>query len=394
MTSKGREKMKAPQGVTAPEEAIHFYEEALKKDRNFDLAYLGIAEANLVLYREKNGKLFLHRALDAARRAVQLNDTSPTAHYELANAYQAMSMKKETVEELKKVVSLSPNSDDGHRGLGKAYLALGQKDLAVQAYQKAITLNSYYWLNYNAAGQAYSQLGEYDKALAAFQRIIELEPDNSFGYLNAGVIYFQEGKYDQSIPFFQKALQIRPDYLTYSNLGTAFFFLKRYSEAVAMFEKAVAMDRGDIMLMSNMADSYRSLGKQDKARAAYQRAIYLGNEELKTNPKDASTMDLIAIDYAKMGDALQAHSLIKRARAIDKKNVNYIYDEAVIYALSGKTSEALTALQESFEKQYSVQEAINDPELDSLRNSPEFKRLIDKYSKQAAVPPVAAQSPK
>jgi serine/threonine-protein kinase len=378
---KGRSAIRGQQDVKNIQSAIGYYEQALRKDPNFALAYAGVADASLIMYHEKKDSFWSQKALAAAQQAERLNDSLPEVHFSMGYVYTASGKGAEAVSELKRALQLAPNSDDGYRGLGKAYLALGQKDMALQAYQKAIELNPYYWVNYNFAGQAYSGLGEYDKALAAFQRIIELEPDNAFGYLNTGAIYFQQGKYDQCIPFFQKALQIQPHYLTYSNLGTALFYLKRYAESVPMFEKAVEMNQNDPLMTGNLADAYRWSGQIEKANSTYERAISLAFKQLQVNPRDASVMDQLSLYYAKKGDAVHAGDFIRRARAINSTDLGMIYDEAVVYSLTGRQAEALESLREALHKGYSSQEAQNDPELASLQGRPEFSKLVAEFSK-------------
>ena len=378
---KGRSAMRGQQDVKNIQTAVGLYEQALKKDPNFALAYAGVAEASLVMYHENKDSFWSQKALAAAQQAERLNDNLPEVHFSLGNVYTASGKGAEAVSELKRALQLAPNSDDGYRGLGKAYLALGQKDLALEAYQKAIDLNPYYWVNYNYAGQAYSHLGEYDKALAAFQRIIELEPDNNFGYLNTGVIYFQQGKYDQCIPFFQKALQIQPHYLTYTDLGTAFFYLKRYAESVPMFEKAVEMNQNDSLLMGNLADAYRWSNQLDKANVTYDKAIALGFKQLQVNPRDANVLDGLALCYAKKGDAMQALDFMRRARALSSADVNLIYDQALVFAITGRSTEALTTLREALQKGYSLEQAKSDPELAALQKTPEFGKLVKEFGK-------------
>ncbi len=379
---KGRSAMRGQQDVKNIQAAVGFYEQALKKDPSFALAYAGVADASLIMYHEKKDSFWSQKALAAAQQAERLNDNLPEVHFSLGNVYTASGKGAEAVSELKRALQLAPNSDEGYRGLGKAYLALGQKDLALQAYQKAIELNPYYWVNYNYAGQAFSRLGEYDKALASFQRIIELEPDNSFGYLNTGMAYFQQGKYEQCIRFFQKALQIQPHYMTYSNLGTAFFFLKRYAESVPMFEKAVEMNQNDSMLMGNLADAYRWSGQPDRANATYERAIALGFKQLQVNPRDANVLEQLGLYYAKKGDAIQALDFMRRARALSPADVNMIYNQAVVFAIGGRTAEALKALREALQKGYSLEEIKSDPELGTLQALPEFKKLVAEFSKR------------
>jgi len=379
---KGRSAMRSQQDVKNIQSAVGLYEQALKKDPNFALAYAGVADASLVMYHEKKDSFWSQKALAAAQQAERLNDNLPEVHFSLGNVYTASGKGAEAVSELKRALQLAPNSDDGYRGLGKAYLALGQKDLALQAYQKAIDLNPYYWVNYNYAGLAYSDLGEYDKALTAFQRIIELEPDNSFGHLNTGMVYFQQGKYDQCIPFFQKSLQIQPHSMAYSDLGTAFFYLKRYAESVPMFEKAVEMNPNDSMLVGNLADAYRWYNQLDKANATYDRAIALSFKQLQVNPRDASVLDGLGLCYAKKGDAIQALDFMRRARAVSPDDVGIIYDQAEVFAITGRTAEALKALREALRKGYSVEQAKSDPELIALQGTAEFAKLVAEFSKR------------
>jgi eukaryotic-like serine/threonine-protein kinase len=378
---KGRSAMRGQQDVKNIQSAVGLYEQALKKDPNFALAYAGVADASLTMYHEKKDSFWSQKALAAAQQAERLNDNLPEVHFSLGNVYTASGKGAEAVSELKRALQLAPNSDDGYRGLGKAYLALGQKDLALQAYQKAIDLNPYFWVNYNYAGLAYSDLGEYDKALAAFQRIIELEPDNSFGYLNTGMVYFQQGKYDQCISFFQKSLQIQPHFMAYSNLGTAFFFLKRYAESVPMFEKAVEMNQNDSMMMGNLADAYRWSNQLDKANATYDRAIALAFKQLQVNPRDASVLDGLGLFYAKKGDAVQALDFMRRARTVSPDDVSIIYDQAEVFAITGRSAEALKGLREALQKGIALQQVQSDPEFISLQGSQEFQKLVKEFSK-------------
>ncbi len=360
--------------------ALDYFDQALKADPKFALAYTGIADASLRMNANKKDPLWTQKALAAAQQAQQLNDTLPEVHALLGSVYSATGKSSESIAELKRALALSPNSDDFYRRLGSVYLGAGDNAQALEALQKAVQLNPYYWANQDALGNAYFQLGDYAKALAAFQQITVLEPDIDVGYENVGVVDLQQGKYQESIPYFQKAIQIEPYFTTYSNLGTSYFNLKEYPQAVGMFEKAAGLNPNDTITAVNLADAYRSAGQKDKAHDTYQQAVSLGYKELQTNPQDASVLSTMALAYANLGDGTQADTFIKRARAVDKENVEYSYNEAEIYALLGKPAEALKSLQESLEKHYPAESADQDVEFDSLRGNPEFAALIKKYA--------------
>jgi tetratricopeptide (TPR) repeat protein len=215
--------------------------------------------------------------------------------------------------------------------------------------------------------------------LQAFQNVAVLEPDVDAGFENIGNIYPQEGKYKESIPYCHKALQIEPDFTTYTNLGTSFFFLKQHSQAVDMFQKAVSLNPNDAGLILNLADAYRGLGQQDRARSAYQQTITMGFKQLERTPQDADFMTSIALAYANVGNATQALSFIRQARG-SEENVNYVYAEAEIDAILGHTSNALSSLRQAFEKHCPAQFAVGDEDLKNLNATSEFAALIKQYS--------------
>jgi tetratricopeptide (TPR) repeat protein/TolB-like protein len=378
---KGRNAMRGQQDLKNVDAAMSFYQDALKSDPGFALAYAGLSEASLVMYREKKDAFWAQKALAAAEQAERLNDNSAEVHFVLGHVYLGTGKTVEAVAELKRALAIEPNSDDGYRGLGGAFLAMGEKEQALQAYEKAVQINSYYWYNYNQLGKAYSAVGDYDKAQAAYKRVTELEPDNSFGYLNLGVVYCQQGKYEEAIPYFQKSLQVQPSYLAYSNLGTAYFYLKRYPDSVPMFEKAVELNPNDQLFMGNLADAYRWSGQRDKANATYDKAIALAYKELEVDPKSTDALGGLALYYGKKGNSAQSIEFIRRARSINAADVDLMYTEGVVNALANQPDQAIKSLRAAFAKGYSVREAQNDPELNTLQGRPEFVKLVAELSK-------------
>jgi serine/threonine-protein kinase len=360
--------------------ALDYFEEALKADPKFALAFTGVADASLRMNGIKKDNFWAQKALTAAQAAEQINDKLPEVHTVLGSAYIETGKYPEAITELKRAIVLAPSSDEAYRTLGEAYQSSGDYAHAIEAYQKAVSLNSYFWVNQNALGAAYLSLPDYPKALQAFQQVIVLAPDIDAGYENVGNFYAMQGKYQDAVPYYKKALEIEPYYTTYSNLGSSYFFLKQYAQAVPMFEKAVELNPNDTGMMTNLADSYRGVGQKDKARDTYQKAVSLGYKELQSNPQNAGVMATIALCYANLGDSQQAETFIKKARAVDKTSLDFVYDQVEIYALLGKTKESLDALREALEKHYPADAVAADPNVDSLHSSPEFNDLIKKYS--------------
>jgi tetratricopeptide (TPR) repeat protein len=377
---KGRDALRGTQGSRDIESAVHFFESALQDDSGFALAYTGLADADLRLYKSSKDPLYAEKAVAAAQKAASLNPNLPEVHLSLGSVYNDTGKSTEAVGELKKALALAPNSDEAYRRLGDAYRAGGQKAEALAAYQSAVTANPYYWSNHNKLGGAYFEFGNSEKALQEYQKVSELTPDNAIGYQNTGAVYFRTGKWQDSITAFQKSLNIQADATTYADIGTADFFLKQYDDSIKMFEKAVELSSQDETLMGNLADAYRAAGRKDQASATYDKAIQLAFRQLQVNPKLASVTGDLALYYAKKGDGDHALEYMKQARSLDRENLQLLYFQAEIYSLTNHPKEAMTTLRQAFQKGYSPEEAMSDPELGSLKPLPEFTKLVAEYS--------------
>jgi len=377
---KGRDALRGTQGSRDIESAVRFFESALHDDSGFALAYTGLADADLRLYKSSKDPIDAEKAVAAAQKAASLNPNLPEVHLSLGSVYNATGKSTEAVGELKKALALASNSDEAYRRLGDAYRAGGHKPEALSAYQSAVNANPYYWSNHNTLGGAYFQFGDSEKALQEYQKVSELAPDNPIGYQNTGAVYFRLGKWNDSIAAYQKSLSIQPDATTYSDIGTAYFFLKRYDDSIKMFEKAVHLSPQDEQVMGNLADAYRAAGRKDQAGTTYDKAIQLAFRQLQVNPKLASVTGDLALYYAKKGDGGHALEYIRQARSLDREDLQLLYFQAQIYALTNRQQDALTALRQAFQKGYSSEEAVNDPELGSLKSLPEFSKLVAEYS--------------
>ena len=381
---RGRQALRGPDVVKSAQRSIEFFEQGIKKDPTFALAYSGLADASLTMYREKKDAFWAQKALSAAQHAEQLKDSIPEVHFSLGSVYLRTGRSPEAISELKRGLQLAPNSDEGYVRLGNAYMESGQKEEAISAYQKAIEVNPYYWGHHIVLGNAFWSLGANEKAVEEFKRVTELDPENVRGWDNLGNAYSRLAKYDESITAYQKSLQLDPTYWSaYSNLGNSYFLMKRYPDAVRAFEKAIELGPNQELAFGNLADAYRASGEKEKAIATYDKAIALAFQDLQVNPQNTGAMADLALYYAKKGDAKHGMDFIQRARGIDKKDVSLIYNQATVENLAGKPSEALRTLREAFSKGYPVREAQADPELANLQNLPEFQAMAKQFAAPA-----------
>jgi len=125
-----------------------------------------------------------------------------------------------------------------------------------------------------------------------------------------------------------------------------------------------------------LADAYREAKQYEKAQTLYDQAIELAYERLQINGKDADTMGNLALYYAKKGGRSKGLELITSARSLDPKNIQLLYNEAVIQALNKNSDAALKSLAECLKSGFPKGVIMNEPDLASLRATPEFAALM------------------
>jgi Flp pilus assembly protein TadD len=60
-------------------------------------------------------------------------------------------------------------------------------------------------------------------------------------------------------------------------LGWTYYQLGRHEQALGYLERAVRLEPADATLQEHLGDVYVALGQKDRARAAYRRALELGD---------------------------------------------------------------------------------------------------------------------
>ena len=374
--SKGRAFLDRHEVVENVDFAIQMFEEALKLDRNFALAYAGLGEAYWRKYHDTHDNVWVDRAISASDRALALDPFQAQVHISLGIIYHGTGKTDSAIEEFERAAKLRSGSDDAFRWLGLCYTRKGEMDLAITCFEKAIEIRPGYWDNYNDLGHAYYTFGRYREASEQFRRVITIQPDNFRGYSNLGSMYYLLGLYEDAVAMYKRAIEIYPNEDSYANLGTAYFYLERYEDALAAYESALELESRNDVLYRNLGDAYLRVGRKQDAEAQFQIAIGLLSEHLKVNPDDAPRLGDLAICQAKLGDSLNASMSIERAIALEPHNTNLMYAKAVVYALTGDAEKAIADLGRALAHGYSNSEAERDPDLATLRDRQEYKALF------------------
>lgn len=356
--------------------AIQMFDEALKLDENFALAYAGLGEAYWRKYQDTSENVWVDPAIAASDRALALDPYQAQVHISLGMIYYGTGKTERAIEEFDRAAELRPVGDDAFRWLGLCYTRKGEMERAIHCLERAIEIRPGYWDNYNNLGHAYYTFGRYREASEQFRRVITIQPDNFRGYSNLGSMYYLLGLYEDAVGMYQRAIEIHPNEDSYCNLGTAYFYLERYQDAIDAYKAALALDSRNDVLRRNLGDAYLRVDRRQDAEEQFNAAIGYLSEHLKVNPDDAPRLADLAICQAKLGDRPAASVSIERAITLEPHNTNVMYAKAVVYALAGHSEQAIEDLGRALAHGYSSSEAQRDPDLEPLRDRPEYKLLF------------------
>src|SRR5246127_1201542 len=273
------------------ENAIKVFNYALKKDPGFAAANAGLGEAYWRKYVLTHDKEWADAAVENCQKGAKRDAALAAAHLCLGLVFDGTGRYDKALDEYRLGQNLEPTSDAAYEGLAYVYEELDRVDDAEKAFKKAIEMRPNYWATYNRLGLFYMRHARYEEAAAMFSQVVSLAPDSFTGYYNLGGVRTLQGKYTEAVPLLQRSLEIRQTANATSNLGTAYFQLHRYADSAAAFEQATRLDPPNYVFWGNLGDAYYwAPGRREEAAAAYAKAIVLGEEKLRVNPRDAEAL--------------------------------------------------------------------------------------------------------
>jgi len=192
--------------------AIRYYEQALKLDPNYALAYCGLADnyayMGSVVMPEKEA---IAKEKEFAQKALELDPELAEAHMSLALTLVADYDWRNGLKEFDRALELNPN-------------------LAFAYELQAWTVNG---------------LGRFDEAIAKTRKAVELDPLNPFFQMSLSFYQYWARQYDDAIVQARKTLEMDPNSaISHVLLGLSFLKKGDTAGAIAELEKSKAPDPG------------------------------------------------------------------------------------------------------------------------------------------------------
>jgi eukaryotic-like serine/threonine-protein kinase len=180
------------------EKARDYFNQAIEKDPNFALAYLGLGEYYDIVPDYSPVKLtdMVPKTRAAAEKALAIDDSLAGGHALLADTHSSLWEWSEADREFKRALDLDPNSAHTHH-LYWLYLSnLGRHEEALTEIKNAVRLDPLNLKDNDNLGQEYASVGQYDLALEQFKKVIEMDPSFASVHSDMAGMYLDTGKYD------------------------------------------------------------------------------------------------------------------------------------------------------------------------------------------------------
>ncbi|MEO7724029.1 MAG: tetratricopeptide repeat protein [Chthoniobacterales bacterium] len=222
--------------------AIGYYEEAIRLDPRYALAYAKLSVAANALASTYPGNVapreveeLIATARASAKRSLELDPNLADAH--VAQGVTLRDDDRNFVEaeaEIRRALELAPQDASVTSQLATLLLRVGRLDEAVALLQRAIALEPLNW--HRNLSVALTALGRYDEAETAVRKAIELQPQSATSYARLAIIQIQRGKSGAAVEFAKK--ETDPFWRT-SALALAHFANGDRAEADAALKKLI-----------------------------------------------------------------------------------------------------------------------------------------------------------
>jgi DNA-binding SARP family transcriptional activator/TolB-like protein len=271
--------------------AVEFYEQAIKADPTYALAYAGIADAYAVWPDDSlTRKETAARVKAAARKAVDLDAQLPEAHTSLAFAKMIEDRDLTGAESsFKRSLELNPNYPTAHHWYAYDLVAQGRVDEAIQSIQRAQTLDPVSLSINNDAGEMYFFARRYDQAIELCRKTLEMDPNFLPAHQTLGLAYAQKGQFPQALAELKKAVEMSANNAyVLALLGYVYGAAGQRAEAEATLAQLQQLSASKYVSPFHLALVHTQLGDFDRAFALLQQAEdehVFSMLLLKTDPK-------------------------------------------------------------------------------------------------------------
>ncbi|MEW6210822.1 MAG: protein kinase [Acidobacteriota bacterium] len=287
-------RMRTEEGIN---KAIECFEQAIKLDPNFALAYAGLADAHIVL--DGGGltpRQALERAREAATGALRLDGALAEAHASLAAVQMLYDWDWPAAEEsFKRALELRPSYETAHQWYAEYLTAMGRHEEAIKEIKLAQELDPYSLIISRDVGWHYYCASWYDQAIEQCQNTLKMNPNFIDARILLGLAYAKKEMFVEAIEELQKVEDLSPSGNNKARLGYAYALYGRREKAQQILNALRHPPNGIYVSPFLIATIYAGLGDKEQA-FTWLRKAYEERSEFLIYLKVLPTLDSLRSD--------------------------------------------------------------------------------------------------
>jgi tetratricopeptide (TPR) repeat protein len=261
------------QGVENQKKAIECFEQSIRTDPTYALAYSELSASYNVLYSSGllNPKDFKPKAEAAVYKALELDEGLADAHYALAGLKQNDWQWTAAEHEYRRALELNPNLAEAYRFYSFLLMATGRSDEAVEAAKRARELDPLSLATTAHVVTCLNVARRHDEAMELSQKTLEMDQNFAGAHYGLAFSYAGKGMYRQAVNEYQEAIKLSGDSPTDQIYLGAFYAKsgerKKAQEILGRLERTT-----EYVSPGELAVLYAALGERDHAFASLERA--------------------------------------------------------------------------------------------------------------------------
>ena len=271
------------QTTPALEQAIQQYQESVRHDPNYPLAYAGLAEAYALLgshydSAELSPNDAMSKAKAAAVKSIEMNDAVAETHTALGAIKERYDWDWRGAEkEFQRAIELNPNYAHAHQEYSLYLSAVGRNADAEAEMKRAQELDPASQSIGRDMGDLFYFARDYEKALEQYRLTLKIDPTDPLAIVlhrSMAWTYEFSGMHEQAIAEFIETSRIQnagPERLTAFRRGYDTAGTKGYFSAWLELQRE-RIERGRINLFY-LAQVYAFIGDNDRAFACLKKSL-------------------------------------------------------------------------------------------------------------------------
>ena len=231
------------------------------------------------------------KALAAAHKAVDLDDSLAEAHTSLARALASDLQLSAAMSEFKRAIELNPSYATAHQWFGECLQSQGRVEEGLAELTRAQQVDPLSLVNNALVGFALDTVGKSNEAIAQLRRTIEMDPSfaNTHGML--GNVLENQGQLKEAVVEYEKSHSLGADPIAAAQLARAYFLVGRKAEAQQLWDKLKSLSERQYVPAYSMALVQLAFGDKDAAIRSLEKSYQ------DHAPFDSADLGWILIDH-------------------------------------------------------------------------------------------------